>query len=102
MNDKQTTRRRFLLAALTFSGVASSSMGISLLRSSAAWAASEGDLEDPDAMGRFAQLLFPHEGLPDTVYGDVISEVLETTAADPSTQGLLSTARTGAEHRTGR
>lgn len=92
MNDKQTTRRRFLLAALTFSGVASGSVGISLLRSSAAWAASDVDLEELSAMGRFAQLLFPHEGLPDTVYGDVISEVLEMTAADPSTQELLSLA----------
>lgn len=92
MNDKQTTRRRFLLAALTFSGVASSSIGISLLRSSAAWAESKDDLDDLAVMGRFAQLLFPHDGLPATVYGEVISEVLETTAADPSTRELLSTA----------
>ncbi len=92
MNDKQTTRRRFLLAALTFSGVASSSLGMSLLRSSAAWAASTDDADDLAAMGRFAQLLFPHEGLADNVYGEVIAEVLATTAADPATQGILSTA----------
>ena len=92
MNDKQTTRRRFLVAALTFSGVASGSLGISLLRTSAAWAASTEDSEDLAAMGRFAQLLFPHEGLPDNVYGEVIAEVLATTAADPATQGILSTA----------
>jgi len=92
MTDKQTTRRRFLLATITFSGVASSSMGISLLRSSVAWAAAEDDFEDLTAMGRFAQLLFPHEGLSNTVYGEVISDVLAATAADAATQGLLSTA----------
>jgi hypothetical protein len=39
MNDKQTTRRKFLLAALTFSGAASTSLGISFLKTGAAWAA---------------------------------------------------------------
>jgi len=92
MTHKQTTRRKFLITAMTFSGVASSSIGVSLLRSSAAWAASENDLDDLAAMGRFAQLLFPHEGLSDAVYGEVIGEVLAATAADPATQGLLSTA----------
>jgi hypothetical protein len=92
MNDKQTTRRKFLVAALTFSGVASGSLGISMLRSSAAWAASANTADDLVTMGRFAQLLFPHDGLADSVYGDVISQVLAMTAADPSTEGLLTAA----------
>jgi hypothetical protein len=92
MNDKQTTRRRFLVAALTFSGVASSSLGISFLRSSAAWAADEASVDNLAAMGRLAQLLFPHEGLPSDVYAEVIGEVLAMTAADPATDGLLNIA----------
>jgi hypothetical protein len=92
MNDKQTTRRRFLVAALTFSGVASSSLGISMLRSSAAWAESADDTDSLAAMGRMAQLLFPHPGLDDSVYGEVIGEVLAITAADPATAGLLGIA----------
>ena len=92
MNDKQTTRRKFLVAALSFSGVAAGSLGISFLRSSAAWAASEEDAENLATMGRVAQLLFPHEGLADSVYGEVIGEVLTWTASDPSTEGLLNIA----------
>ena len=92
MNDKQTTRRKFLVAALAFSGAATSSLGISFLRSSAAWAASAEDAANLAAMGRLAQLLFPHEGLADSVYGEVIGEVLTWAASDPSTTGLLSVA----------
>ena len=92
MNDKQTTRRKFLVAALTFSGVASGSLGVSLLRSSATWAASTNAADDLATMGRFAQLLFPHDGLAVSVYGDVLGQVLAMTAADPSTEGLLTAA----------
>ena len=92
MNDKQTTRRKFLVAALTFSGVASSSLAISFLRSSAAWAADSDASNNLAAMGRLAQLLFPHEGLAAEVYAEVVAEVLAMTAADPSTDGLLNVA----------
>jgi len=92
MNDKQTTRRNFLVAALTFSGLASSSLGISFLRSSAAWAADSDAPENLAAMGRLAQLLFPHEGLAAEVYAEVVGEVLAMTAANPATDGLLNIA----------
>lgn len=92
MNDKQTTRRKFLVAALTFSGAASTSLGISFLKTSAAWAQDADNAENLAAMGRLAQLLFPHEGLADEVYGTVIGEVLAITAADPATDGLLTIA----------
>ncbi|NOR36342.1 MAG: hypothetical protein GQ577_06295 [Woeseiaceae bacterium] len=92
MNDKQTTRRRFLIAALTFSGAATTSMGTSFPGSAAAWAATPDDTENLVAMGRLAQLLFPHEGLADSVYGEVISEVMAITATDPATEGLLVAA----------
>lgn len=92
MNDKQTTRRNFLIAALTFSGAATTSLGTSFLGSAAAWAETPNDTDNLAAMGRLAQLLFPHEGLADTVYGEVIGEVLTMTAADPVTEGLLVAA----------
>jgi len=92
MNDKQTTRRKFLVAALTFSGVASGSLGISFLRSSAAWAADDTSSDTLAAMSRVAQLLFPHDGLPPDVYAEVIGEVLAMTAANPATESLLSVA----------
>jgi len=92
MNDKQTTRRKFLIAALTFSGAASTSLGISFLKTSAAWAAQTDNTQNLAVMGRLAQLLFPHEGLADDVYGAVISEVLAITAADPATTGLFEIA----------
>jgi hypothetical protein len=92
MNDTQATRRRFLVAALTFSGVASSSLGLSLLHYSIAWAESADNADGLAAMGRLAQLLFPHPGLDDSVYGSVIGEVLAITAADPATAGLLGIA----------
>jgi len=92
MHDKQTTRRKFLVAALTFSGVASSSLGISFIRSSAAWAADSDAPDNLAAMGSLAQLLFPHEGLAAEVYAEVVAEVLAMTAADPATDGLLNVA----------
>ena len=92
MNDKQTTRRKFLVATLTFSGVASSSLGISLVRSSATWAAESDSTESLAAIGRLAQLLFPHEGLASAVYAEVVGQVLAMTAADPATDGLLNVA----------
>jgi hypothetical protein len=92
MNDKQTTRRKFLVAALTFSGVASSSLGMTFLRSSATWAADADASENLVAMGRLAQLLFPHAGLATEVYAEVVGEVLAITAADPATDGILSVA----------
>ena len=92
MKNKQTTRRRFLIAALSFSGAASSSFGISFLSSSAAWAETPDDENVLAAMGKLAQLLFPHPGLDDSVYGSVIGEVLAITAADPATAGLLGVA----------
>jgi hypothetical protein len=92
MNDKLTSRRRFLTAALALSGVATTTLGTSLLRTSAAWAAS-GD--SPGArleLGRMAQLLFPHEGLDDDVYGWIIGDILEAAANDEAVATMLAAA----------
>ncbi|MDX2410314.1 MAG: hypothetical protein QNK16_00010 [Woeseiaceae bacterium] len=93
MQTKQTTRRRFLVAAITFSGLASVPSSLSWIGSSAAWADTNGENEkNPGAMAQLARLLFPHAELPNEVYAEVIDEVLAWTAADPATDGLLAAA----------
>ncbi|NIL95017.1 MAG: hypothetical protein GTO71_11440 [Woeseiaceae bacterium] len=89
MQEEQTTRRRFIVAALAFSGVAAP-LGSTWLKSAAAWAAD--DDAGLDELGRMAQLLFPHEGLDDRVYGGIMSTVMETTTDDQATQAMLDAA----------
>ncbi len=86
MNDSQTTRRRFLLAALAFSAAAVT--GTTWLRGAAAWASST----DGTTLARFGRLLFPHDGLPDEVYADVMNNVLMALDSDPATENLLAAA----------
>ena len=91
MQTKQTTRRRFLVAAITFSGLASVPSSLSWIGSSAAWADTNGENDKkPGAMAQLARLLFPHAELPVDVYAQVIDEVLAWTAAAPATDGLLA------------
>ena len=93
MQTKQTTRRRFLVAAITFSGLASVPSSLSWIGSSAAWADTNGEnAKEPGAMAQLARLLFPHAELRVDVYAQVIDEVLAWTAADPATDGLLAAA----------
>lgn len=91
MNDKNTARRRFLVAALTFSTVASALPGTAWLTSSAAWA-DEPAAADPNVMARLARQLFPHDEIPDSVYAAVMGNVFAALAANPATEGLLAAA----------
>ncbi len=86
MNDSQTTRRRFLLAALAFSTTAVT--GTTWLRGAAAWASST----EGTNLARFGRLLFPHDGLADDVYTEVMDNVLTALAANPATEDALVTA----------
>jgi hypothetical protein len=86
MNTTQSSRRRFLISALTFSTLAMT--GTSWLRSSAAWAASG----ENATLTRFARLLFPHDGLSDATYAEVMASVLTSLAANPASGGMLSAA----------
>ena len=65
MNNKKTTRRRFLVAAITFSAVAASVPGTTWLRNSAAWAESADD--SGGLLAQMARALFPHDGISDNV-----------------------------------
>lgn len=85
MHHSQLTRRRFVLASLTFSSVAITG---SFLRSAAAWAESTAS----DSLAQFGRRLFPHDGLDDAVYRKVMDNVLHSLAANPATGNLLSDA----------
>jgi hypothetical protein len=87
MRESQTTRRKFLVAALTLGGAAAT---LPFLRSSQVWAASDTDM--PAVMVKLARRLFPHEDMADAVYGEVVGQVLATIASDPATAGLIDGA----------
>lgn len=91
MNEKLASRRRFIVAALTFSTLATVVPGHFWLRSSAAWAESP-ESSDQDTMARLARILFPHDEIPDEVYASVISYVFETFASDPGNAKLIKEA----------
>jgi len=84
---KRVARRRYLLSAVTFCGLAATPIPVMLLRSGVAWAAAGS--EGTAAMAALARTLFPYGGLPDSVYAEVIGEVLAITAADPASRNLL-------------
>jgi len=87
MNKNTTSRRQFLVAAITVSGLATGTLATSLFRESAAWA------KDPDKpLTRLAQLLFPHRALADSVYDDVVARALAMAAGDPAAQEMLLSA----------
>ena len=87
MHDSQTTRRKFLVAALTLGGAAAT---VPFLRSSQAWAESDADM--PAVMVKLARRLFPHEGMADGIYSEVVGQVLASIASNPATAGLIDGA----------
>lgn len=92
MIQGETSRRRFLVATIAYSGLLSSGMGAALLRASSAWARSaDGNADD---LTRMARLLFPHDGIANDVYADVIDDVLSAAAGDSSMMKTLDNAVT--------
>ena len=84
MNDSMTTRRRFLVAAIAFSGVTAGAIGPASLRFGSAWAQS-GSI---DSLARIARHLLPHDGLSDDEYAQVLNDTLLATADDASIRSL--------------
>jgi hypothetical protein len=101
MNDKQMTRRRFIVAALTLSTVATNVPGLSWLRASAAWAQAADDAPGPTMSG-LVRALFPHAGMPDSTYSEVTGSVLAALASNPDTDGLAATAERALDARRGK
>jgi hypothetical protein len=94
MTESTINRRRFLVAAIAFSGVALAGSGSSFLRISQAWAGAgnKPGQSTLDAMVRMARLLYPHEALADEVYAQVIDEALTSIAGDSSFAETLAEA----------
>jgi len=90
--DQQATRRRFLVAAITYSGLISTGMGAALLRASSAWAQSAAG--EANELTRMARLLFPHAGIADDVYTEVVDSILSAAASDASMSNTLDLAAT--------
>lgn len=88
MIETENSRRRFLLAAITYSGLVSTGIGSAVMRAGSAWA------QSADGNGaelvRFARLLFPHDGVADDVYVEIIDGILGDAANDASLDTLLS------------
>jgi len=103
MNDSTTSRRRFLVAAITFSGLAGSTVGAPFLGLSKAWAQSENeygsDAQANASMVRLARLLYPHDSIDDDVYRDVLNLAMSATASDGAFAALLDTAATALNAR---
>lgn len=75
-----------MLSSLAFPGLAVT--GTSLFRTSAAWA----NTGDTEALTHFARLLFPHDGVADSVYAEAMAGVLSGFEVSPDTAGLLDSA----------
>lgn len=98
MNDKQTARRRFILATLTLSGAALTAPGSGWLRATRAWAETN-DASAGDAMVALGRGLFPHEGMPVETYRQVMDRVLSALAENPDTESLAATAERALDAR---
>jgi len=92
MNQGETSRRRFLVAAITYSGLLSTGAGVTLLRASNTWADSSNG--NSDELTRMARLLYPHDGIADNVYAEVIDSILSGAATDASMTNMLNQAVT--------
>lgn len=93
MNRSGRERRRFLVAAITFSSVAALVPGI--LANGKAWAESG----SREALLRIIRLLYPHDALPDSVYSEVLDQSLAAVAEDDSLSKLLEAAEGGLDQK---
>ncbi len=90
MNQGEASRRRFLVATITYSGLISTGLGAALFRAGSAWAQSAKG--NADELVRMARLLFPHDAIADDVYAEVIDDVLTAAADDAGLMALLDDA----------
>jgi hypothetical protein len=88
MLDTPLTRRRLLITAVAFTGSAEA------LRLGRAWAqnGSAQDEATQRAMAQMARRLYPHDGLTDSVYAQILDDALAATAGDTAFAGMLAEA----------
>jgi hypothetical protein len=102
MTGAQMTRRRFLVAALTFSTVAATTPTSLWFETSTAWAQSTDPTHElTDVLAHLARVLFPHDGLADETYANVIGGILTATAEDPAMTEVLRSAEVALDTASG-
>jgi len=96
MPDRKSTRRRFIVATVAFSGLISTGIGAGILRTSSAWAQSSAAMDEDAAvaLARMARLLYPHDDIADDVYAEIIDDILAAAASDSAMTETLSGAVT--------
>lgn len=99
MVDRNTSRRKFLVAAISCSGILSSGLGSALLRAGSVWARSTD--AKADQLVRMARLLFPHAAIADEVYVEVMDGIFTSAADDPAMTGMLDEALTALDRAHG-
>lgn len=82
------SRRRFLVATIAYSGLISTGAGAALFRASAAWAKSPA--EGAAELVRLARLLYPHDGIADDVYMQVIDGILSDSTNDSALNAAMT------------
>jgi len=87
MREHDETRRRLLVAIIGFSGLLATGSGAGLIRAGRAWAQEAGN-----ELATLARRLFPHEGISDDVYAEVMDSVLAASAEDPALDEALAAA----------
>ena len=88
MNDSKFTRRRFLVASITLSGIAGSLPAARVFAQGPAAL----DAQSLGTLSRMARRLYPHAAIADEVYAEVIIGALESAAGDPALAGALDAA----------
>lgn len=99
MSPMTSSRRRFLVAALSLAGAAAAN-GPALLLSQRAWAAGRGGANRA-ALVRVARLLYPHAALDDAVYAEVLDRAMAQVADDARFDALLWDAELALDEESG-
>jgi hypothetical protein len=88
-------RRRFLVGAMAFTGLAATGLGAQVLGISKAWANNPRDPSATAAMVRMARQLYPHDRIADDVYIEVLEQSINSVAGSGLAVGAGSDQGTG-------
>ena len=96
MLHPNASRRKFLVGAIAFSGLAACTRGSSPVQLSTAFNQPSDQIDQGtwESIVRMARLLYPHDAISDEVYVEVLNQALASTAED---EGLADTLKTTEE-----
>lgn len=94
MSKTGVSRRRFLeTSGLAVAGAAALATAASAFESKTVWALSVDGFADHEALTllRMARLLYPHDGLGDDIYGEIVEGLGRAASQDPALAANLET-----------